>query len=404
MSTPIQQGPRAGRHWPAESETETDPTTGATVRRLTGYPGSDNRHLYFTEDGWYDGGRRLLVRSVRSGTRDLYSVDLETGLITQLTDLEADVSDATCHPESETAYFWCGSRVVGLSLDSLEVWTVFDVGETHGDYAGSVPGVTADGETVCFPLVERAVPRPQFSGNRPTEDEQAADRGAWMDRMFEADPHSRVLAVPASGGEAETLVEEETWIGHVNTSPSRPALLTYCEEGPWHRVENRIWALNRETGETWRVRPTAEDEAVGHEYWLADGETVGYHGWSGGLADPEPFFGHARFDGTDRRETPAPARHTHFHSNTRSLVVGDGSPDGSACNLVWQLDESDGAYRGPRKLATHDWGGDDDAHPHSRLSPDGSHVAFDSTRAGDRSDVYLVDVPSFEDLPRHDPA
>lgn len=50
------QGPRAGRNYPAEDETYTDPATGATVRRLTSYPDVDDYHLYFTENGWYDDG------------------------------------------------------------------------------------------------------------------------------------------------------------------------------------------------------------------------------------------------------------------------------------------------------------------------------------------------------------
>jgi len=416
MTHELRQGPKAGRHWPSETETYEDPASGATVRRLTNYPGTDNRHLYFTEDGWYDDGRRLLVRGRREGTGDLYSVDLETGLITQLTDLPGDVEDVTCHPESATAYFWFEGRITGLDLDSLDVWTVYETPEEYSDYGGSMPGVTADGETVCFSLVEDAVPKPTFSGNRAEGDADGdgedgedgtedgdVDREDWIDEMFEARPRSRVMAIPADGdGEAETLVDVERWLGHVNTSPERPDLLTYCEEGTWERVDNRIWVLNRETGETWRVRPTDEDEAVGHEYWLADGEHVGYHGWRGSRDDPDPFFGVARYDGTDRREGTAPDIYTHFHCNAPDMVVGDGTFRGVPHNLLWSYDESADEFRGPRKLATHGWTGDDDAHPHSRVGPDDETVAFDSTRAGDTSDVYLVDVPDFEELPKHD--
>jgi len=344
----------------------------------------------------------LLIRSVRDGSRDLYSLDLRTGLITQLTDLPKDVSDVTCHPDSARAYFWCGQRIVGLDLHSLSVWSLYEIDDEYGGYAGSMPGVTADGETVCFSAVEQAVPRPTFSGNRPSDEEGESDRGNWIEEMYEARPHSQVLAVPADGGDAEVLVDEQRWLGHVNTSPERPELLTYCEEGPWEEVDNRIWALDRETGETWKVRPTDESEAVGHEYWLADGEHVGYHGWRGSRDDPDAFFGGARYDGTDRREEAAPDMYTHFHSNTRDLVVGDGSHRGIPYVLVWTYDAEAGEHRGPRKLATHDWSGDNDAHPHSRISPDGSQVAFDSTRAGEGSDVYLAEIPPLEELPAYE--
>jgi len=396
----LRQGPKAGRHWPAEATTYDDPETGATVHRLTDYPGSDNRHLYFTEEGRYDDGRRLLFRGVREGDHDLFAVDLETHLITQLTDLPEAVSGVTTSPAGDEAYFWCGDRLVGLDLHDLDVWTAYERGGEYADYDSGKPGVTADGETVCFQLVERAVERPTFSGNRAADDDEKEadeDRGSWMARMHDADPHSVLLAVPAQGGESEVLHEEDRWLGHVNTSPTRADRLTYCHEGPWDEVDERIWGLDRETGETWAVRETGDDEAVGHEFWLADGERVGYHGWRGDRDDPEAFFGVVDHEGGEPREVPAPDIYTHFHANDTGLVVGDGSHRGIESLLVWT--ESDGEFRGPRRLASHDWSGDDDAHPHARVGPNDETVVFDSTRAGDGSDVYLVEVPDFEDLP-----
>ncbi|ADB62759.1 hypothetical protein Htur_3901 (plasmid) [Haloterrigena turkmenica DSM 5511] len=387
MADELRQGPNAGRTLPSECDRYADPETGARVTRLTSDSNADSRHLYFTEPGWYDDGRKLLVRSDRDGTQQLYSIALESGEITQLTDLPAAISGVTRVATESTALFWCDDRLVTLDLESLEVTPLY---ERPDGYAGSIAAGTANGERAVVALSEKL----DIEG-------RSADREQWIADRMDAGPHSKVLSIPLSGGEPTVHVEDDRWLNHVNASPTRPELVTYCEEGTWEDVD-RIRVLNLETDETWPVRQTGEDEAVGHEYWLADGETIGYHGWRGRRDDPAAFFGHVRYNGTERYEWPAPDIYTHFHSNSRDLVVGDGTYRGAPFDLLWEWDDDTGGYRTPRKLAVHGWSGDDDVHPHSRLSPDGDSIVFDSSRArdGDGSDVYLVDVPDdLDELP-----
>ncbi|WP_114575922.1 oligogalacturonate lyase family protein [Saliphagus sp. LR7] len=394
MDTALRQGPAAGTERPAEWSEYDDPETGATVTRLTDTADSGNWHLYFTENGWDDGGRRLLIRSDRTGSRQLHSVDLETGEITQLTDLPHPIDGVT--RAGERALFWCGDRLAVLKLDSLRVRELYERPEGYG---GSHTAGTADGERVVVAIAAET----EF--NREFE-----NRGAWIKARMDANPHSQIISVPIAGGEPTVHVEDERWLNHVNASPTRPDLVTYCEEGPWEAVD-RIRVLDLASGEQWRARPTDEGEAVGHEYWLADGEHVGYHGWRGTRDEPDPFFGRVRYDGTDRREWPAPDLYTHVHSNGPERVVCDGTHRGAPFDLLWERREEDGGdgrseeYTGPWKLAHHGWESDDDAHPHSRLSPDDSQVVFDASEddADAGSDVYLVEVPDdVTELPRFD--
>lgn len=386
---PPTQGPKAGRHWPVELSEYDDPNTGARVRRVTDYPATDNRHLYFTEPGWYDDGRRLLFRGYRDepGTdrelpdeltlpRQLYSLDSESGLITQVTDMPAGLTSVTRSHDTPEAFFWSDNLLVAVELDTLAVRSLY---EKPSGFTASKPGVTADDETVCVAVVDPAA--------------DGSDT-----------PHSRIIAVPTDGGDAEVLHEADTRLSHVNPSPTKPDLLTFCHEGSWGGVDQRIWGYDRASGETWPIRPQAENEAVGHEYWHADGETLGFHGWRGERPDHEPFAGHIRYDNEEHFEWPAPEIHTHFHCNDRSLVVGDGTHNGIPYNLLWKFDEDAGEYRGPRMLATTDWRnggrtGPGTVHPHSQIGPEGEVVVFDSDRGGIGSDVYIVDIPPFEDLP-----
>lgn len=383
----LTQGPRAGSIWPAEDETYSDPTTGATVRRLTGYPGADTRHPYFTEPCLYDDGRRMVVSSDRTGESQAYSLDLESGLLTQLTDVPEAADDGTSNrpaivEDGDAVYCWSGDRMVAVDFDTLSVRTLYEKPE---GYVGKIPGVRADDGAVIVSIVENVRDR--------TGDD-------WMTEKFEMGPHSKVLSIPTDGGDVEVLHEEEKWIGHVNPSPTRPELLTYCEEGPWHRVENRIWVLNSDTGERWQVRNTPAEGGVGHEYWLGDGERVGYHGFEEVDGERRAFAGSARYDDTDRMETEIPVRTTHTHAQTPELLVSDGSPD-TGVSLAYRWDDDAEAYEGPRMLATHDWRADS-PHPHSHVLPDESAVAFDSDRYEGESDAYLVEMPDFEALPRYE--
>jgi hypothetical protein len=77
---------------------------------------------------------------------------------------------------------------------------------------------------------------------------------------FEARPLSKILEVAVDTGESRVVFEEKNWIGHVNTSPTQRNLLTFCHEGPWNLVDQRVWGLDVDTGEVWKIRPTSGEE------------------------------------------------------------------------------------------------------------------------------------------------
>ena len=64
-----------GEQFPAEWRSFTDDQTGVTIRQLTAYKGHSH-HLYFTNPGWYDGGRKLLFGSDRGNRTNLFGVQL----------------------------------------------------------------------------------------------------------------------------------------------------------------------------------------------------------------------------------------------------------------------------------------------------------------------------------------
>ncbi|MFB6120155.1 MAG: oligogalacturonate lyase family protein [Halobacteriaceae archaeon] len=387
MTDPPTQGARAGRNWPAEDDTYRDPTTGARVHRLTGYPNAGDHHLYFTKRGWYDGGRRLLVRLNRTDTagRQLFSIDLESGLLTQVTDLDG-FGGTSLFPAENVLYGWVGDAIVRFDLDTFTVEEVLY--EVPDGYTKGTFDVGADQERL-FVSMHTPV-------EVPGEDSHLVE-------MMEAKPPTRIVEVSLDTGDERVLLEEDGWLStHMDASPTRPGLIMYPYQGPWGEFEDKVWVHDVDADERYSVRSTPGEGGIGHQHWLAGGERVGYHGWDGTRGDPDCFYGHARYDGSETVETSIPVRQTHCHTNAPDLFVCDGSTE-VPWLLLYRWDADAEAYVGPRKLATHDWGADS-PHPHARLSPDGSQVLFDSDRYEGSSDVYLVDVPAFESLPRYDPA
>ena len=382
------------RRWNPELTVSTDAETGATVRQLTNYKGISH-HLYFTNPGWHAGGTRLLFSSDRENRTNLFSIELASGEIEQLTDLdmppppaETSFLFACVNPTREEAYFWHGRRLLAIGLGdgaTREIW------EAPAGFMTNMLNCTADGRHVCTGIYEDL-------SHRFTVDLLHGYVG--FREYHAAHPLSKVVRIATDGSGAEVVFEEREWIGHVNTSPTQADLMTYCHEGPWEQVDNRIWGLDLSTGRTWKIRERQQPrERIGHEYWFADGVHVGYHGSLPAGADGKPgthLYGAVRYDDTGRVEAQIHGSSRHFHSNDLNLVVGDGTPQEPSI-LLWRF--RDGAFEGPRRLCRHRGSWHVQAvHVHPRFSPDGKQVLFTADPNG-YGNLYLVDVPEFESLP-----
>jgi oligogalacturonide lyase len=376
----------AGRVWAAEGREFEDKKTGAHVRQLTDYR-AHSHHLYFTNPGWYDDGGKLVFGGDRENHTHLFCIDLASGEITQLTDLErnANFQTVTVNPARAEAYFWYGRALTGIDLHTLELRTLWE--RPDGFFPSSI-NCTADGEHVCGSIFEDLSKRMDidyghgYVGFRETS---------------EAKPFSRLFRVPTDGGDCETVWEEQYWIGHCNTSPTQANLLTFCHEGPWAIVDNRIWGFDLSTGKAWKIRERKHpDEIVGHEYWFADGVRIGYHGTT---ADKQPCFGRIRCDDTENVEGVSAGETGHIHSNDHTLIVGDGGA-GSPGIKLWKWNGE--SYDGPRLLTSTrssfhiQW-----LHPHPRFSPDGTQVLYTDDANG-YGNLFLANVPDFESLTQTD--
>lgn len=371
--------------FPSEQKEIRDRVTGVKIHQLTNYKGHSH-HFYFTNPGWYDGGQKLLFSSDRNNRTNLFSVDLRDYSIQQLTDLEpvplpreVEFFRACKNPVKEEAYFWHDLELIALDLESLEQKTIFRL---DSGWNISMSNCSADGKNVYFGTWE----------DLSHLFEVDLLRGyVGFEETWEAKPHSKIIRVATDGSDHEVIFEEDYWIGHVNTSPTRSDLITFCHEGPWVKVDNRIWCMNVETKEVWKIRPRKEEgESVGHEYWFGDGETIGFHG---SRPNGSAFLGHVRFDNTQLLEVDFSTHTGHIHSNDEKLIVGDGE----GYIKLWKWNGT--TYDGPRILCEHKSSMQTQhSHPHPRFNKAGNQVLYTSDITG-YCNVYLVDIPEFESLP-----
>ena len=376
-----------GRQWPSELTTYQDPMTGATVRQLTRYLGHSS-HFYFTYPCWYDTGRKIIIASDRENRTNLFGVDWVSGDITQLTDFNPaqgpiNVFSLSKNPAREEAYFFQGKALMALDLETLEQRPVVTV--PH-NYVAEGANATADGKFIGVGFYQDL--SDQFDVDQ--------DNGyVGFHEYWAARPHSMIVRVSLDDGSTETVFEENYWLGHFNTSPKLPHIMTFCHEGPWDKVDSRIWGLDMGTGKTWKIRPTEPGEAVGHEYWMPDGEHIGYHGRIAG----GPIYGSIRYDNSDQVEAPFEFNSWHWHSHQLELIVGDGEAQNPYL-LLWRF--KDGRFQGPKALARHRGSFHTQRlHVHPCFSADGKQIVYTADPQG-YGQVFAVDIPEWDALPDRD--
>ena len=369
--------------FPSEIRCFQDRVSGVNIRQLTGYLGHSN-HAYFTNNGWYDTNKRLLFPADRDNVTNLFSIEIESGEISQLTNFQPGEREPVhftndVNAKRNEVYYTRMRTIYALNLDSGETRPLYKIPD---GFHASIGMSGADGDYVYGTLTEDL-------SDRVYTNMSAGYIG--MRETFYAKPDCRIVRINLDTNEVETLRQENCWIGHVNPSPVRADLLTFCHEGPWELVDHRIWMMDLKTGESIRLREREMDgEKIGHEYWHADGEHVGYQVHQpNGKGGFNSFFGVIKYDGTGRQEAPCVPFPSpdHIHSNDFSLIASDSGK----CIKLYR--NNGNGFDEARVLAMHDgsffYGSH---HPHPRFTADGKYILYNSNASG-YCNLYLAEIP-----------
>lgn len=364
-----------------------DQISGRRIVQLTDYFAHSN-HLYFTNETFFQGD--IIFKSQRGNASNLFRLDMNSMQIVQLTDLPQPGYDdryfdrlllSYVHEGNEEVYMFYLGQVLALNLKTLRQRVLYNTPEGYYLSSGSP---SADGKYIVVSINENKVHR-EFEGG--------------FYETWAAFPETRLIRIDIETGATDTVYAEPYWIKHVNLSPTVPNLLTFCHEGPWDRIDHRVWLLDLNTGEASKVvLDQGPQKSVGHEYWFTDGVRLGYHGRK---VQPDGqihgYFGSIRYDNTEQTEIDFPFQSHHFHSNDLELIVGDGQRITNPHVLLWK--RTDAGFDQPRVLAYH--GGmaiNAATHVHPRFTADTSQVLYTSDRGG-YANLYLVEVGDVEALP-----
>jgi len=385
-----------GQEWPSEIRTFEDPKTGRTIRQLTST--GNNIHLYFTENSFDSAENTILFRSDRAyGERrlphepsvyNLFRMDLDTGKIVQLTDEPASVGGVTKTPDSQLVVYTTSSTIKALDTQSGETRTVY---VESGDYSFGAPSISANRRYIAFCRNEKVdVPRgPNYTGFKES---------------FYRIKDGRITLAYLDGSGWFDAFKDTHWLGHFQFCPDDPTLATFCHEGPWNLVSQRIWLIDFCSREAWPCFRQEEYDSVGHEFWTQDGYVFFDDrgpGHDGTITSDRtqavatevqvnenqmiPFVGLADRTGQVVKRIDMPYYCNHYHANPdHTILVGDDVDD-----LV--LIDIGGARAELSVLCTHgtSWH-TQSSHCHPTWSWDGSRILYASDREG-LVNLYLVE-------------
>ena len=329
-----------GQKWDPEIREFKDEKTGRTIRQLTAT--ANNVHLYFTENSFDAHENTIIFRSDRASGEDkaphedplynLFRLDLGTGEMVQLTDETESVGGVTKTPDSRIVIYTVGGKIKKLDTETGAITTIY---EETGNYRVGAPSISPNRRYIAFCRNEKVnVGRgPNYAG--------------FKERYYLV-KDGRITLAYLDGSGWFDVFKDTHQVGHFQFCPDDSTLATYCHEGPWHLVTQRIWLLDFVSREAWPCFRQQERDSVGHEFWTRDGyiffddrgpghdgtitsdrtQAVATHVAVKQSDEMVPFVGLADRQGNLVKRIDMPFYCNHYHANPdNTFLVGDDVDD-----------------------------------------------------------------------------
>jgi oligogalacturonide lyase len=254
-----------------------DPDTGHRIIRLTREPGSDS--FYFNVNGFTPDGKRMAYTTTNGisllNLATLQATQIVTGKVRPI--VVAQKSDNLYYTKSTTNRYFRELWVV--NLDNGEKRKIADLPRRAGVSAINADetlgaGTFIEGDANASGAYDGTV---DYAPISETNLGEPVNKGEMMAKRLAAKLPMTLFTIDLRTGKIKTLLQHRTdWLNHLQFSPTDPALLMYCHEGPWQHVD-RIWTIRTDGSHNQLIhKRTMEMEIAGHEWWGADGETVFY--------------------------------------------------------------------------------------------------------------------------------
>jgi oligogalacturonide lyase len=373
--------------------TQTDSLSGREVHRLTGKR-EWNTHPTYHVNGFLDDDR-VVFTAQDEGATNIYTCDLRSGEIVQLTDGRGigyllqhiaagrgdgkgtDAFHIAVGYRTNNVYFVEGSGVRGVNADTLEEQLLFTLPE---EWVCGVVEISGDEGMVLLPLL----PRECFTTRAGLED--------YIRRCDHLNLTSQLVGVRTDGSGPSTLWEDKgCFVGHAMFSPvTGRYVLADRASDPDKKDIPLLWVIDVERSEAWPLQTC--NPKTGHSTWLWDGSGTLTHGVvpKGEEREGAEYIQILNRDGSSRwiGYHGPPRYYGHCHITPREVIITDSIFRDDAITAV--RPGLDSYTREIVCLHRTDWTGHGQmTHPHPHVSPDGRWILFGAYRNG-RKDIYAV--------------
>jgi oligogalacturonide lyase len=251
-----------------------DAETGHRVHRLTDEPNSTG--LYFNINPYSPDGKRM-VYSAPDGIHVLELASRQSRLLVA-GEGPGQLRTVMVGRKTPTLYYVNAREraLYGADIDNGQTRKLAGLPPR-----GRIDTINADETLAAGTYIEgtagedygqRRVNPPGLSGPLV----QPLNKGEMMERRLAARLPMVLFTIDLKTGEKRDLLHSTDWLNHLLFSPTDPALLMYCHEGPWHKVD-RIWTIRSDGSQNQLIhKRTMAMEIAGHEFWAPGGKTIWY--------------------------------------------------------------------------------------------------------------------------------
>ena len=314
--------------------------------------------------------------------KQLYVVDLNTLKDEPVTHQSSPMNGEILGKKTNDVYYQVNDSVFASNIQTKKARLIYIF---PPDFKASITTVNANETLLAGAWAEDK--EKELLKNNPAKSE-------YFNIIYEARLPRTLFTINVQTKELKKIFTDSAWLNHVQFSTTDPALLMFCHEGPWHKVD-RIWTIDVNSKEVKLVhKRTMDMEIAGHEWFSPDGKAIWFD-----LQMPrsEHFFvaGADLKTGMEKRYSLTRDEWSiHFNiSPDQKLFCGDGGNEGQvakAKNGMWiYLFTPTGDHFTSEKLVNmkhHNYR----LEPNVHFSPDGKWVIFRANFEGVEN-VYAVE-------------
>lgn len=376
-----------GKMVPLKFQEFADRKTGRRVKKLTP-DGTLAHHPYFYNKIFTRDDRCIVAVMDMGEGRQLFLLDILQETARQLTEAK-EIGDFTpmLSRDDHFLFYNQGRSFIKLDLDTLAAQVLYTVPQAW------MPGAPALSTDNRYAVMAELYAEDCVQGN-----------GTWdtFEPQWKRMPRTRLVVLDIETQKAQTIHDEQYWLGHAQFRPGSNTEVSYCHEGPAHCIDARLWMINTDGTNRRCLRQQEKNELITHEFWYTGGSYLSYvyrklsdaSGVNAAAAESKDKIKQSVMRICPEKGVEEAVMETsvycHFITDEKnSRVVGDGQNQQEPYLFIADLYTKREEIICCHDTAWKTYGNTQDAHPHPLFNHAGTQILFTSDRDG-LPGIYLT--------------